>query len=301
MNESARLVAAQAIGPTLVRLAFDQDVALGEHAAATIVPLHHPGVTAIPRHVTSTGNQGLVYLHGSLTPSIPYAITIPGLGQVHFYGFCPNWPEDRSFDLWGMLPKWNRAIDSSGDLARFVACLQEVTDYLLAGIDVFTEIIDLERAPEQYLDLVLMDLGNPFPFELDELDKRRLATVLVDLYRLKGTALGIRNAIRFFLGIEVEDIAVYNGERLTLGESELGVDWVVGPSDRFSLYAFEIRVGRKLSGQERERMMTIVKYLQPVGAHFMGIVEPEDPAVWDHWELGISELGSKTILHGAVN
>ena len=128
-----------------VRLSFDRAVDLGEDAAVEIVPLHHPGVTAIPRHVTSTGNQGLVYLHGSLTPSIPYAIAIPGLGQVHFYGFCPNWPEDRCFDLWGMLPKWNRAIDSSGDLARFVACLQEVTDYLLAGIDVFTEIFDIER------------------------------------------------------------------------------------------------------------------------------------------------------------
>ena len=146
-----------------------------------------------------------------------------------------------------------------------------------------------------------MDLGNPFPFELDELDKRRLATVLIDLYRLKGTALGIRIAIRFFLGIEVEDITAYNGERLTLGESELGVDWVVGPSDRFSLYAFEIRVGRKMADQERERMMTIVRYLGPVGAHFVGIAEPVDPAVWDHWELGVSELDSQTILHGAVS
>ncbi len=99
------------------------------------------------------------------------------------------------------------------------------------------------------------------------------------------------------MGIEVEDITAYNGERLTLGESELGVDWVVGPSDRFSLYAFEVRVGRKLLAAEKERMTTIVRYLQPAEAHFAGIVEPLSPPIWDHWELGISELGSQSVLH----
>ncbi len=146
-------------------------------------------------------------------------------------------------------------------------------------------------------NLTQCGLRHPFPFELDELDKRRLIAVLVDLYRLKGTVQGLRIAIRFFLGIEVEDITAYNGERLILGESELGVDWVIGPSDRFALYAFEVRVGRKLSVQERERMTTIVRYLQPVGARFMGIVEPEDPPVWEHWELGNSELGTSADLH----
>ena len=41
-----------------------------------------------------------------------------------------------------------------------------------------TEVFDLERAPEVFLDLILADLGNPFPFDLDELDKRRLDSIL---------------------------------------------------------------------------------------------------------------------------
>ncbi len=222
---------------------------------------------------------------------------VPKVVPPIFYCYYPNWPEDRQFDIWSMLPKYNRRADSSGDLSHFISCLQEVTDFLLTSIDLFPQIFDLERAPEEFLDLMLQDLGNPFPFELDELDKRRLASVLIDLYRQKGTIQGIRIAIRFFLGIEIEDITAYNGERLTLGESELGVDWAVGPSDRFSLYAFEIRVGRKLTVQERERMTTIVRYLQPASAHFTGVLEPVDPPVWDHWELGISELSTTTILH----
>ncbi len=36
------------------------------------------------------------------------------------------------------------------------------------------------------VDAMLADLGNPFRFELGELQKRRLASVLVDMYRQKG-------------------------------------------------------------------------------------------------------------------
>jgi phage tail-like protein len=93
-----------------------------------------------------------------------------------------------------MLPRHNRRDDVTGDLRRFIACLQETVDLLLAEGDGFSDIFDLERAPEGFLDLILHELGNPFPFDLGELDKRRLASVLVEMYRQKGTAVGIRIA-----------------------------------------------------------------------------------------------------------
>ncbi len=49
------------------------------------------------------------------------------------------------------------------------------------------------------------------------------------MYRQKGTAAGIRNAIRFVLGIDVEAITPFTGTTIILGESELGVDWELGP------------------------------------------------------------------------
>jgi phage tail-like protein len=52
-----------------------------------------------------------------------------------------------------------------------------VTDPLLADVDRWPDIFDFERAPEGFLDLILRDLGNPFPFELDTMGKRRLASV----------------------------------------------------------------------------------------------------------------------------
>jgi phage tail-like protein len=118
-----------------------------------------------------------------------------------------------------MLPKHNRRDDHTGDLFRFIACLQEVTDLLLADVDRWPDIFDLERAPEAFVDLILRDLGNPFPFELDAMGKRRLASVLVEMYRQKGTAKGVQNAIRFFLGIDISAITPFNADALYLGES----------------------------------------------------------------------------------
>jgi phage tail-like protein len=196
-----------------------------------------------------------------------------------------------------MLPKHNRRDDTTGDLFRFIACLQEVTDLLLADVDRWPDIFDLERAPESFLELILQDLGNPFPFELDVLGKRRLAAVLVEMYRQKGTAQGIKNAVRFFLGIEIVAITAFNADTLVLGESLLGVDWVLGPSDRFARYAFNVVVARILSATERKRLRAIVEYLKPAHTHFVDLVEPFPPVIPDHWELGLSDLGETTLLH----
>ena len=196
-----------------------------------------------------------------------------------------------------MLPKHNRRADVTGDLRRFIACLQEVTDLLLAEVDRFSDLFDLERAPEPFLDLLLQDLGNPFVFALDELAKRRLASVLVQMYQQKGTAIGLQNAIRFFLGIEVLAITPFAGATLVLGESELGVDWELGPSDRHALYSFDLAVGVALTPATRAQVRTLVDHLRPAHTHFIDLLEPGLPLVFDHWELGVSELGLTTDLH----
>ncbi|MBN2715754.1 MAG: phage tail protein, partial [Deltaproteobacteria bacterium] len=156
---------------------------------------------------------------------------------------------------------------------------------------------DLERAPESFLDLILTDLGNPFPFELEELAKRRLAAVLVEMYRQKGTAIGIENAIRFFLGIDITAITPFTADTMILGESELGVDWVLGASGRFARYAFNVEVDVALTDTERTQLRAIVDYLKPAHTHFVDLVEPSAPVEFDHWVIGVSELGFTTELH----
>lgn len=127
--------------------------------------------------------------------------------------------------------------------------------------------------------------------------KRRLASVLVEMYRQKGTAKGIQNAIRFFLGIDISAITPFNADTLYLGESLLGVDWVLGPSDRFARYVFNVEVARILTDRERQQLCAIVEYLKPAHTHFVDLVEPLPPVLPNHWELGVSDLGETTDLH----
>jgi phage tail-like protein len=189
----------------------------------------------------------------------------------------------------------NRREDQTGDLRRFLQCLQEVTELLLADVDRFTDILDPDIAPEPFVDAMLGDLGNPFPFDLSVADKRRLLNVLVAVYREKGTGVGIKNAIRFFLGLEVE-IQSYAGEALLLGESLLGEDWILGASGAFSAFAFDVISPRALTTEERLRVRIIVDYMKPAHTHFR-VVEPVIPEVIDHLELGFSELGETWLLH----
>jgi phage tail-like protein len=304
-----RLVGGQATGQRTLELGFDEAVRVTDPAGFSLSPRDFPAVSVGVVAAEADGAVVRLTLDTEMTPDVRYEVVAHGVADLAgnavlapfdratLHGFRPARPEARRFDLWSMLPKHNRREDQTGDLWRFIACLQEVTDLLLAEVDRFPEVFDLERAPEPFVDLILADLGNPFPFDLDELGKRRLASVLVEMYRQKGTARGIINAVRFFLGVEIEAITAYAGEALVLGESELGIDWILGPSSRFALYAFDVIVDVPLTDAQRSQLRAIVEYLKPAHTHFVKLIEPAPPAFIDHWELGVSEVGVTTDLH----
>lgn len=304
-----KLVAGVAVAPRALRLAFDEPVTAPDTSSIDITPLGAPVAPVVVTSVTVKANVVDVAVAPEMTPDARYLVRAVAIADAHgnlappphdrleIAGFRPARPLARRFDLWSMLPKHNRRSDLTGDLASFIACIQEVTDLLLAEVDRFPDIFDLERAPPPFMALVLRDLGNPFPFELDELGQRRLAAVLVEMYRQKGTAVGIRNAVRFFLGIDIAAITGLAETALVLGESRLDVDWELGPSASFARYAFSVTVSRVLSFVERRQLRSIVDYLKPAHTHFVDLIEPLPPIVPDHWEVGISELGLTTVLH----
>ncbi|MDJ0767106.1 MAG: phage tail protein [Myxococcota bacterium] len=302
-----RVLAAQATGQRLIRIGFDENVKVIDPSGFSFQSLDLPAVPISPVSAILRGSVVEVVVHTEMTPDARYQVTVDGVADINdnpilppynatvFTGFRPVRPDNRRFNLWEFVPKYNRRIDETGDLRRFIDCLQEVLDLLLSEIDRFPNIWDIERAPESFLDLILLDLGNPFLFDLSELSKRRLASLLLDLYKLKGTALGIQNAIRFFLGIEVE-IVPFTADVMSLGESELGVDWILGPSDRFALYAFNIEVDQKPTNTQREQIRAIVELTKPGHTHFVDLLYPDDSPSLHHWELGISELGINSVL-----
>ena len=311
-----RLTGAQALALKRIQVSFDDSVrqegdgdpsdALtpGNYSVAAV------SAPAMPVDVVSveavTPSSVLLYLDAELSAGATYQVSAAALtsvagqvvtpGSATLFGFSPMSPAGRRFSLYRLLPQMNRDEDT-GDLWKLCAVLQDVLDLLLADVDRFPDILDPDLAPQPYLGRMLDDLGNPFPFDLSDLDQRRLLSILVSLYREKGTAQGIRDAIRFFLGIEVESIDAFHGTTLVLGESELGVDWELGPDKRFDLYAFDVTVGRSLSDTERRRIRFLVDYLRPAHTHFIDLLEPIPPEVIDHLELGLSELGVNWSLH----
>jgi len=308
-RSAPKLLAAQATDAFTVRLSFDEPVTAPAGAVFQLAPQSAPAVTSQVASATSAASMLILTLDKEMSPDVGYLLTVSGVldafgnlilpphDRVLFTGFRPARPSDRRFHLWTMLPHHNRRDDQTGDLWRFIASLQEVLDLMVAEVDRFPDIFDLERAPEPFLDLILQDLGNPFPFDLDALSKRRLAAVLVEMYRQKGTAVGIENAIRFFLDIDVEAITPFTGTTLVLGESELGVDWELGPSDSFARYAFDVIVDQVLTDTQRSQLRAIVEYLKPAHTHFVDLVEPIPQGGFDHWVIGESELGWNTLLH----
>ncbi len=223
-------------------------------------------------------------------------VIIPPDNVVQVLGFQCPFPIERRFSFFRLFPLMNRLEDVTRDLEKFSAVMQDTIDLLLCDIDRFTTLSDIDRAPEPFVDLILLDLGNPFRFDLDLNKKRRLAKILVDIYRLKGTKVGIIDAVAFFLGLEI-DIIPLAEEGWILGESDIGDTTILFPSLQFNIYAFQVVVDLVLTAAEREGITQIVELMKPGHTHFVRIVEPVVPPAIDHLELGISELGKNWILH----
>lgn len=189
-----RVVGAQARELARVRVSFDERVKQADADAPddalnparyALTRVSAPAVEASVIGVESVTSSAVDLLTDRpLTPGASYRLDVDGFvdGSAVFTGFVPPRPANRAFDLYRFLPEINRREDVTGDLQRFLACLQEVTELVLHDIDGFTQILDPDVAPEPFLDLMLGELGSPFPFDLSVVDKRRLLNVLVAMY-----------------------------------------------------------------------------------------------------------------------
>ncbi|HRJ64949.1 MAG TPA: hypothetical protein PLR59_11445, partial [Brevundimonas sp.] len=83
------------------------------------------------------------------------------------------------------------------------------------------------------------------------------------------------------VGVAVTAITPHAADALTLGEAELGVDFVLGPSSTFARYAFDIHVGVVLTPTQRRWIRDLADTLKPAHTHFIDLVEPGDTPVDD--------------------
>lgn len=266
-----------------------------------------PRVVAVAAETTATV---LLTLDKPATRRAVYRVTVAGVADLAgnetqtptnvalFEGFVFPVPGDRDFEVWSLWSEDDRIQDekSSGDLRKLSAVLQEVIDLLLYFIDKWGEILDPDTAPEPFLDVMLKDMGNPFRFALTVIEKRRLAQILVDIYRRKGTGPGIVDTIRLFMGLEVT-INVPAWSPVPVGEAIMEQDWILGSNDLQDILTFHVVVPVQLTEEERRKMRALVDYMM-AEREFFEIVEPAAlPPTPDHWTLGFSLMGFQTFVH----
>lgn len=308
-----RILQAQSRTGKTVRVSFSEVVGTTAEdlAAYSVVRLSAPAVEVVPARVERVSARELdLVLDIPITPRGQYQLVAQNVADssgnfidppnnvVEFNGYEPPAPPGRDFQLWTMLPQLNRDEDVTEDLRKFISLLQEPLEMLLTDVDRWTEILDVDVAEERYLDQMLIQLGNPFSFELSEEDKRRLIRVLVPMMRQKGTASGIINTIRFFLGVEVE-VRPLAGAALVwnLGEDRLGEGTFLATNNRRMFYSFEVVSSTVLTEVQRSRIRDVVDYMKAGHEHFVRLIEPTVPETIDHVELGLSRLATEFILH----
>jgi phage tail-like protein len=153
-----------------------------------------------------------------------------------------------------------------------------VTQLILADIDAFELIYDIDKAPLQFVDALLFHLGNPYTFLTTETEKRKVLANLVQTYKVSGAEKAIEDAILQIVGIPM-DVVPLNRQTSTwiLGDSELGIDTILGTSDLKLRYSFEIISPVVLSGNQRSIVAQIANTWRTAHTHFIRLIEPGSP------------------------
>lgn len=299
-----QLVAAVALGTRAVRLSFDADVSVAD-ARFTLDRTSVPAVDVGVASATASGSAVDLDLDDDASPGATYRVIAEGVvdmagnaiadgASIESTAFVPDAPDERRFDLWSMIPDYNRADDPAGDLRLLTQAWQEVVDLLLADIDRFGEIIDLERAPAGFIDLLIAQLGCPFDVaDLDTQERRRLAAVLVDIYKAGGTAQGMIDVVRLFLGITIE-IEPLGRTDMRLGTSKLNIDWTLGSDDLRVLHSFAAVFPVTLTAKQQDLARVLLEWMKVAREHV--VIREPDSTMDMRWVLGSGELGTSTTL-----
>jgi phage tail-like protein len=225
--------------------------------------------------------------------------------DVDFTGYIVSQVDRNSLILIDTLPDivqiWDN--EGTGDLAKFFTAIQEVFERILEDVDsFFLETSDIDKMREEFLDLALYDLGNPFFADFPSLSanqKRKLLSILVALYKQKGTCVGLLNVVLFFTGVQLDDCKepwdlTWILEHATRGL--LGTSTYLGPSAQFDLYSFWVVSSVVLTAEQITQINAIADYMKPAHTHFLGIIQPSVGVSPEFWSIGTSKLGTDTKL-----
>jgi len=251
-------------------------------------------------------NRIVVHTDYQQTPRATYHVLVENIrtqpigpppfedNESDWAGYVVSQVPRNSLVLIEQLPKVIRRLDDdgTGDLARFFTAGQEVFERVLEDSDAFfPDLCEIDRMRPAFLDSLLYDLGDPFAglFILTTTEKRKLASLLVQIYRQKGTCEGVVNAVRLFTGVLLEGCtrALEGKWRLhggtypsTLvppgGPYELGTSTILGPGTDEELWSFYLlhTTPASITADELDKIAAITDYMKPAGTQYMGVKAP---------------------------
>lgn len=245
-------------------------------------------------------------LQDDLSPDVQYTLDVSGVMDAEgneascSYSF-PSWSSERAgraFDPWeDMLPERIREADHAKDTERLARCYADVIKVLLRDTDARARLLDPDITPDSALAVLLQTLGCPLESAawLHPAQKRDLIPLLVPLYKEKGTAPGIVDALAFFLDMAAQVRPFFDPEAIwCLGLDYLGANSTLGPAAGWARYAFDVVVDRVPTAQELVVILEIVEFIKPAHTHFVRLVTPTTSTAF--WWLGASYLGYSTAL-----
>jgi phage tail-like protein len=188
-------------------------------------------------------------------------------------------------------------LDEGGQYHRLACVLQDVLNQLWNRTDTMATLSDPDTAPERWLDYLLYSMGNPFRIALTEIDKRRLISALMSIYKQIGTEKVIKDTLAFFLGIIFDIRPFIDAVGWIMGSSVIGVDTALAAGSLVAKNSYEIISPVTLTVEQRRTVRDVAEFLDPLNMHLVRIVEPGETAgTLLFWVLGSSSLGSTTTL-----
>jgi phage tail-like protein len=193
-------------------------------------------------------------------------------------------PPDRQDDL-----EHNRM------LRALTNVLQDAFNMLWYRTDQLKYFDDPSRCPDNWVDFLLYDLGNPFRFPLESVEQKRLlATALPYLYKKVGTAQGIIECLETLLGITFQIHTFVDADYWRLGFSTLGVDTIIGPSSAWAKNAYELVSPVEVTAAQERIAEDVAQWADPCNMHLVRVTTTAVSG--GYWILGTSALGITTEL-----
>lgn len=159
---------------------------------------------------------------------------------------------------------------------KFVEIFHGVFCQWMSDIRGLNNIYDLDETDERFVDMIIRNLGFDLNVSLTLQKKRKLAKIIVQAYKQKGTCLGIENTIRQFVGVDAICFPFTEGWVLDVSELSDTTYLNPAPDNARGFYTFDVIVSDILSSEQRRIILDLIELIKPAHSHFRTLIEQGD-------------------------